>query len=598
MLNTKVKKYLASLEKELKVLKSPNGELHIARCVIDILKQNENYKPTKEDQAEHIAFDLAIYQQNTEEQRTYYGPMLGISYTDKRASDPPCIQAIDQDMLVYWEKRAKESKNPILSSRYADLVVDFSPKTLGEKADVGLFRVVIDSNITICEQSLMVPFDCKTKAKRALVLAITINDKKRKEKIKDTIIELEKNIARDDMPGLWGFAFRWLLLDFAKKVVLKNREVNQLISSIEQRLKRASGDPLVAGDTVRLLAKYYSRENDEVNLMRVLNVLENSLKTAKQPDSDAFSKTFDYECLHELYESFAGKFPEAQKASRRLLQEIGQIDLGKLAWPKLSFEIQIEKKDVDNQLQAIFGKDGNDNLEIVMYKIAIGHLPEKIVLENILSDASSKYPVQFSIPHRILSDDGVTVAKFSSNEVGNDSYLEFYASQHFSLLPSSLLLPFTMDELKKRFTKVKIIKYYEESIVFEKSDKNYLSRSISAYWDNDYLISSHFFIPLIESGIRNLVQICGGLAWKQNKSKGYNRLSLGALLRDKQIEKFFANIDINILFYFKLILTGKLGFNLRNDFSHGLEKEKFSQRVASDRLFHVLILLSLAKKRK
>ena len=596
MLNSKVKEYLDNLEIELKVLKSLNGELHIARCMIDILKQNRSYKPTKEDQAEHIAFDFAVIHQNTDEQRTYYGPMSGISYTDKRASDPPCIQAIDQDMLVYWGKRAKESKNPILSSRYADLVVDFSLKTLGEKADVDLLRVVIDSNIIICEKSLMMPFDCKTRAKRALVLAITINDKKRIAKIKDTIIKLEKNIARDDMPGLWGFAFQWLLLDFAKKVTLKNREVNQLISSIEQRLKRASGDPLVAGDTVRLLAKYYSRKNDEENLMRVLNILESSLKTSKQPNSDAFSKTFDYECLHELYESFANRFPKAQKASKRLLQEIGQINQGELPWQKLSFEIEIEKKEVNDQLQAIFGKNQNNDLELVMIRIAFSHLPKKTTIEDALKNDLKDNPVQFSLPHRILSDDGVTVAKFPSSKRGDDSHFEFYASQHFSLLPSSLLLPFTMDELRKRFTKVKIIEYYEKCLVFQNNDKDYLNRAITAYWDKDYLISSHFFIPLIESGIRILVQNCGGLAWKQNKSKGYDRLSLGALLRDMQIGKFFAKIDINILFYFKFILTEKLGLNLRNDFAHGLEKEKFSLRVVSDRLFHILILLSLAKK--
>ena len=344
MLNSKVKEYLDSLEKELKVLESPSGEHLIARHVTEILEQEGDYKPTKEDTAEFIAFDFVVYHQNVGEQKTYYGPMFSFTYEDKKEYVPPSIKAIDQNMVEYWGKKARESKNPILSSRYADLVVDFSLKTLGKNADVDLFRIVIDSNITICEQSLVVAFDCKTKIHRALVLAITINDKKRIAKIKDTIIKLERNIASDDMPELWGFAFQWLLLDFAKKVTLKNREVNQLISSIEQRLKRASGDPLVAGDTVRLLAKYYSRENDEENLMRVLNALDNSLKTYEQTNSDALSELSNYECTYGMYKRYESSFPKAQKASKRHLQESSQLGVEfENSWAKSSLVVKLIK---------------------------------------------------------------------------------------------------------------------------------------------------------------------------------------------------------------------------------------------------------------
>ena len=44
-----------------------------------------------------------------------------------------------------------------------------------------------------------------------------------------------------------------------------------------------------------------------------------------------------------------------------------------------------------------------------------------------------------------------------------------------------------------------------------------------------------------------------------------------------------------IIFYFRLVLTEKLGMNLRNDFAHGFGKKKFFGRDASDRLFHVVM---------
>lgn len=80
---------------------------------------------------------------------------------------------------------------------------------------------------------------------------------------------------------------------------------------------------------------------------------------------------------------------------------------------------------------------------------------------------------------------------------------------------------------------------------------------------------------------------------------GYKNVSLGGLLKNDQIfENVFSKSGHNILFYFRLVLTEKLGMNLRNDFAHGLEKKKFFGRDASDRLFHILIWLSVVKKRE
>ena len=129
-------------------------------------------------------------------------------------------------------------------------------------------------------------------------------------------------------------------------------------------------------------------------------------------------------------------------------------------------------------------------------------------------------------------------------------------------------------------------------------DKDYLKRAISAYWDNDYLISSHLFNPLIESAIRELIKNCDGIILKPNNIDGYDRVLLHALLKNDDIfQNVFSKSGHNVLFYFRLVLTEKLGMNLRNDFAHGFGKKKFFGRDASDRLFHVLALLSLVKKK-
>jgi len=94
--------------------------------------------------------------------------------------------------------------------------------------------------------------------------------------------------------------------------------------------------------------------------------------------------------------------------------------------------------------------------------------------------------------------------------------------------------------------------------------------------------------------------MCGGIILRPNDLGGYDRLSLNKLLEDQGdiLKGVFSKIGHDIPFYFRLVLTEKLGMNLRNNFAHGLEKSTFFSREASDRLFHILLYLSLVKKNK
>jgi len=442
--------------------------------------------------------------------------------------------------------------------------------------------------------------DCKTKIKRALILTIQINDQTRISKTKSTIIKLEMDIAIDDKPGLWGFAFKWLILDFSKKVILEDKEKNELINEIVERLKRVEKNPWLTENAVSLLAEYYASQKDEKNLMRVLGILENSLKTNERSNSDALLKTHAYEQIHEIYRKYASSFVEAEKANKRLSQEIGQLDLD---WNKslkeISVETKIEQKDINNFLRGIFGENKDDKLEMIMAKIAVSHLPKKDALQKQFDEIYSKSITNLIATQQILSEDKIPIAKLSTVTDDSDNHFKKHALQYMQF--GSFFLSLTMDELKKQFTKEKIVEYFEKSVIFENDNKKYLKRAISAYWDNDYLVSSHLFNPLIETGVRELMKIANGVWIDVNELNGYNKLVLAKLLWNKQNVEIFKNTfsksGQDLIFYFRLVLTEKLGMNLRNDFAHGLEREKFFGRDASDRLFHILIWLSVVRKK-
>ncbi len=592
MLNDKIKTCLENLDQEQKALASCHGEYDIANKIKNILKKDTNYKPTTEDIAEQMAFDF--WNAYSNDWGTYYGPLSILPNQQGRMIEYPSIKAVNEEILKYWAKRSKESKNPILSSRYADLVVDFSPKVINKDADVDLFQIVIDSNIAICKRSLARPLDCEKKIERALVLAIKINNPKKIDKIKKTIINLEEKI------GSWSFAFKLLILDFGEKVLLAETEKTGLVKALEDRLERVKTNVWWAEKAVLLLAEYYANEKDEDNLMRVLDVLEKSLKTDHRINSDALLKIHAYEKIHEIYQKYRDKgFSKATDASKRILREIGQLDLDlDKSLKEISVTTKVEQKDIDDFLKEIFGDKRQNELETIIAKIVINFLPKKEALEKELKDVSEKHPMQFLSTTKIISGGRMPIATLSMLEEDYDNHFQRYASQYIQF--SSPFLALANDKLKKQISKQNITEYFRNSMLFENENKEYLERAISAYWDGDYLVSSHLFIPLIENAIRELVKNCGGTVLRPNNLGGYDDLTLGRLLKrlGNIAEKVSSEMDQNMVFYFRLVLTERLGMNLRNDFAHGSLKKKFFTRDVADRLFHVMTCLALVKKQE
>jgi len=602
MLNNKIKKYLNELDKEVRPLHSSLGEHKIAEEIKNILKkEGESYKPSNEDIAEQIAFGfLANYPNSNSSWGTYYGPMFILPNKQGQMMKYPSIQNVTEEILNYWESRAKESKNPILSSRYADLVVDFSPSILQESADYKLFHLVIDASIIICEKLLDQPINCKTKAKRALNLSIQINDQQRIQKVKKTIIILEKKITVDSKPGLWGFVFKWLLLDFRNKVVVSPQEKEDLIIDLEKKLERIKKDPWSSEHAVSLLAEYYANERNESNLMRVLGILEKSFKENERMNADALLKVHAFEKIHEIYQKYRDKgFQEAIKATDRISQEIGQLDLN---WNKslkeISVSTKIKNEKIDKFLKAIFREENENKLENILSRIVVNFLPKQKNIEDQLKETSKDHPLQYLCTTQIVSEDGIPIAKLSSLDEDYDNHFQSYATKYLQF--NSFFLSLTMDELKKQFLKEKIIEYFRESLLFQNENKEYIQYAMNAYWDSKYIVSSHLFIPLIESAVRELLRICGGIILKPNDIGGYDILSLNILLKKQGdiLKSVFSKIGHDIPFYFRLVLTEKLGMNLRNNFAHGLEKKTFFSGEASDRLFHILLCLSLVKEKR
>jgi hypothetical protein len=239
----KIKEFLKSLESFTENV----NELEISEKLEKFAKQEHGEKwreSTPEiPRAEIMAFEfIENYQNSKTEWRTYYGPIMTFEDQNGDYIEIPSIRDIIPSMIDYWEKRAVESKNPLLKVRYADLVWDFSEKVKGVKPNYKVAVIVIENSIEIANKDLhKYQISIIAKLKRALSLALSLNSKELISKVKDAMIAYEKKVAEDDKPELWGFSFDSLLKN--KNVRLTPDEKDKIIKELEGRLERLLKSP-------------------------------------------------------------------------------------------------------------------------------------------------------------------------------------------------------------------------------------------------------------------------------------------------------------------------------------------------------------------
>jgi hypothetical protein len=118
---------------------------------------------------------------------TYYGPV----FTDKRTDGSPVygpdIAAVDGEVVAHWQERSGTAQHPVLRARYADVVWDLKKRAVGAAADVPYAQRAIDAYLDGVSAGLYrEPRSHAVDAsRRALELALSINDQTRVQRCKD-----------------------------------------------------------------------------------------------------------------------------------------------------------------------------------------------------------------------------------------------------------------------------------------------------------------------------------------------------------------------------------------------------------------------------
>ncbi|MEX2437333.1 MAG: DUF4209 domain-containing protein [Candidatus Paceibacterota bacterium] len=544
---------------------------------------DENDDTNNAVMAEKLAFGFYADPNQNHIWGTYYGPKMIMPNKDGQYIESPSIKFVNKDVIEYWKERALNSSHPILKLRYNDLLWDFSQTTVNEKPSYKHAQEAILATIELIESGNYEHVNLVSqKLDRALQLALSLNNSELIEKIKKCYLSLYKK-EKNKTPFFINHLFEKMIVE--NKSLLSVDEEKYIISETENNLRLSveTSDIFEAEIYSFNLADYYRRNEDFDNAKRSITEYQKSIE--KTIDTNSALVVSSY--LKKLYDKYV-EFGFNQEANSldSLLHKSGVKSVESMG--VFEHQFQIPTKLIDNFISNVV----SGKFDKIVEKIVAHFLPNKNVTEQQVTDLAQKTAIQALVSQTIHDKDGRILAQVGPvhEDLLGRTVRQLYQNMSFESY-------FLRGVLDKFFSQInndieKILKHCTESPVYDEDTIQFLKEGLKKYIEKDHFACIHIFIPLIEKCLRSLLKINGSPIYKPGRHGGLFLRNLGEILDDDIIK---LSLGDDIIFYLKVLLIDQRGWNLRNDISHGiLEYEDFRIEIA-DRLFHVLLLLSLIR---
>lgn len=538
-----------------------------------------------EEKYEVIGFILTEnYEDKDDGWGIYWGPERVLVNEDGKRLDIPSLELITDKCLDYWKKRVEEVKNPILASRYCNLVIEFMKLKNQDKDIYEFCKKVIDYDIIIYENKLY-KYDRFTRLRleRTFNLAKKINDSNNIEKIKNIIISFDENVD-DNKPGIWGLAFELFILKNKKDTDAEDK--SRIITILESRLSR-----LIEIEDIELinefsvekvfenLATYYKNVNKKEEALRVLNKLREFYKR-KSYIQIPIQIQNNLEKIYKLYKQFGYK-----EESYKILSEIRERGKSVVEDMQcISDTIQIPKEKIDKYLEVLL----KGSLEESINRIVGHYIPSQSEIVDCLREEVKEFPLQNLFGKKVVDEDGRVICNIGSIDEDLVGNIIFKMSQNMKM--GEFFISICLDKLVEKYevSSGKIIQLLKQTpIIIEKREK-IISVGIDAYLNKDYITSINILIPQIEYMFRNIIELQGGNVLKVNRQGMYQLITFDEVLRDKYLVDIFSE---DTMLYLRVLFTDSRGWNIRNNICHGLITERYFTKGIADRIMHVIFLL-------
>lgn len=523
----------------------------------------------------------------------YYGPEFRSTNNDGTYIEIPPREAINEESIMYWERRIDEIQNPILKARYSGLVWEFKKEVSGKRPDISICVKHIESIILIANGDFSKDtIITAEQLMRAVNLALTINNQQLAKDAFNALIDYEDKHGIDDKPGLWGFSMDLMLANkkLQNDVSQAEKVACQMAARFQRLVDTYKSDPSRVGvRPIKLagiyLCKYYHSLRSIDKVKHTIDEINTVYNTAVEQATNSFQTISYIEELMELY-----KFYGFNEDYQRLLVQLRSVspEVNKLMTPiKTEFTIERERFDEYSQyfIQA--------TLEETLICIPSGNIPLLSDLRVRIKDLQEKNFISLMMPQAVIDKKGRTLCTIGGIREDPEGHLYLRFRQEIPY--QNLFYSHLINELKTshQLSADALLGHISNSPLFQVDRLEIYRRSFDAFLTGDHLIFLHLIIPQIEECCRLIMELNEENVLKEGRSKkSYHLKTFDEVLRSKSLKQVFTEDQ---LFYLRAIYTDPRGFNLRNDICHGMSDFSDFNEFHANLVFNSVLLLCLVR---
>jgi len=540
------------------------------------------------EQAEYLAFTFRPPHERSANVKspwnTYYGPIFEQPNAETGKYSPD-LSEVNPKVIQLWKDRTTTSSIPILRARYADIVWDFEGKLPGHRKSIEFAKLAIEAYIasSVCNQ-IKFQRPIWLGLSRALDIATMTRDKQRKQSIVNAMIRYENLHGEDDLPGTWGNVFSLLVL--CDKGSIQKKQRNEIVLNVLRRYMRILANPKANVNGIqygfRILNNFYMLEGG-------------NLPVRISDRYTAWMLSFANDCQEAIQSQywlistfFALKKAKVEDLAERILLQCEKIGLSVVkSLTKSTFTTEISSKDIKKQNDKLLEGKKEDILPRIAKAFVV---PEKVLKDSLHSALEGSIWYFISPPVEI---DGfgrpMTAVKVDDDGEG----LVFHEGKHGVKYHFYVCMLVMKEYISKTATPQNdILEHCYKSSIFDQSHKLTLERGIRAFIEQDYIACISVLVPEIEHLLRRLTRQLEIPTWEPFRGETFHVKTLGTLLNDVRMATALGSL----LFELKFLFSDTRGFNIRNDFCHGLMSATAYNEISSVMLIHILLCLGLISK--
>lgn len=560
-----------------------------------LLKIADAYEKSGEhEKAEQLRTESAAFTLGTKGDAFpgYFQPFLVM--TDGTTGPPRDF--FNAARLKYLAERAQNSLNPIHTSRYADVVWDFS-----EKKDVRMAQIAIDAYVKCAEifrrNGWGIEFG--EVLSRALRLSLMTRDSERVSSTKQAILGYLK-----DLDSTQEYRFCLELADTIadSRVAMKDPDLRVVLDILsrgaayyrEKHLGRKDSFGPVDGPSEHLVREFHRTKLKLVSDQSYAQVDRIAIADSYERQGDSTAETNPLASL-SMYLDAEKEFQNLGRRSDIDRLRVKLSNAGRLTerdMHTISAKIEIKDSEIEQYIKPLLAPGLEETLACVSAALeetlerisAAPHfIPDLTRAKEQVVKLREQFPLTFLIPKIVVRDGHVITSVADETELA-DAALTDELVRRIQL--STIYIGHLFQKLKRdhALSPTSIVAHFQRWGLCEDRNLALLNIGIEHYFRGDHVSALHILVLQFEDMLRNILQRAGRPVTHRGGA-----IVLSSLLSD---EGFSRVAGLSLKRFYEVLLSDPSGMNLRNNLAHGLMDIKDMNQTTVELVLYSLLTLT------